>query len=137
MSFQRVVACVDLGDATVQVVRLARRVSEGTLQIATVAPERIVFHTDKGMVTRDMPGFAALEEAEFDRQERAIGLLCQDGDEGLVPVGQPVAEILKLAAEADLLVLATHGRRGVDRALLGSVAEEVLRRSPIPVLIAR
>jgi nucleotide-binding universal stress UspA family protein len=35
---------------------------------------------------------------------------------------------------ADLIVLGTHGRRGVERALVGSVAEKVVRMSPIPVL---
>jgi nucleotide-binding universal stress UspA family protein len=35
---------------------------------------------------------------------------------------------------ADLIVMGTHGRRGISRALIGSVAEGVVRRSPIPVL---
>jgi nucleotide-binding universal stress UspA family protein len=38
---------------------------------------------------------------------------------------------------ADLLVMATHGRRGVARAVLGSVAAEVARRAPVPVLLTR
>ena len=38
---------------------------------------------------------------------------------------------------ADLIVMGTHGRRGVGRALLGSVAESVLRTSPCPVLTIR
>ncbi|HVO29822.1 MAG TPA: universal stress protein [bacterium] len=37
----------------------------------------------------------------------------------------------------DLIVMGTHGRSGVRRALLGSVAEEVVRRSPVPVLTVR
>lgn len=36
--------------------------------------------------------------------------------------------------QADLIVLGTHGRRGLQRALLGSVAEKVVRSSPVPVL---
>jgi nucleotide-binding universal stress UspA family protein len=35
---------------------------------------------------------------------------------------------------ADLIVMGTHGRRGIVRALIGSVAESVVRTSPIPVL---
>lgn len=35
---------------------------------------------------------------------------------------------------AELIVMGTHGRRGISRALIGSVAEGVVRRSPIPVL---
>jgi nucleotide-binding universal stress UspA family protein len=38
---------------------------------------------------------------------------------------------------ADLVVMGTHGRRGIARALLGSVAEAVLRVSPVPVLSVR
>jgi nucleotide-binding universal stress UspA family protein len=38
---------------------------------------------------------------------------------------------------ADLIVMGTHGRRGVARALLGSVAEMIVRISPIPVLTIR
>ena len=48
-------------------------------------------------------------------------------------------EIIAAAASlhADLIVLGTHGRRGFSRAFLGSVAERVVRLSPVPVLTAR
>jgi nucleotide-binding universal stress UspA family protein len=50
--------------------------------------------------------------------------------------GEPVPEILRVAEDrhCDLIVLGTHGRRGVGRLLLGSVAEQVIRRAPCPVL---
>jgi nucleotide-binding universal stress UspA family protein len=52
--------------------------------------------------------------------------------------GAPHAELLRRAAEGfDLLVLGTHGRTGPSHALLGSVAERVVRKSPIPVLTIR
>ena len=41
------------------------------------------------------------------------------------------------AVRADLIVIGTHGRRGLSRVLLGSVAEDVLRRAPCPVLAVR
>ncbi len=41
------------------------------------------------------------------------------------------------SAGCDLIVIGTHGRRGVNRALLGSDAESVLRASPVPVLLVR
>jgi nucleotide-binding universal stress UspA family protein len=53
------------------------------------------------------------------------------------PVQHVAAAIAEAAASwpADLLVLGTHGRRGVERWLLGSVAEGVARRSTVPVLL--
>ena len=53
--------------------------------------------------------------------------------------GPPAAEILAAAAElpADLIVLGTHGRTGFRRLALGSVAEEVLRQAPCPVLTVK
>lgn len=51
----------------------------------------------------------------------------------------PAREIAQLAAdlEADLVVIGTHGRRGVSRVLLGSVAETTVRLAPCPVLVVR
>lgn len=54
-------------------------------------------------------------------------------------VGDPAEEILAAATdeEADLIVLGTHGRGGLSRALMGSVAEAVQRAAPCPVLTVR
>lgn len=54
-------------------------------------------------------------------------------------VGAPARAIVDLAAEldADLIVVGTHGRRGFRRALLGSVAEEVVRMAHCPVYCVR
>ncbi len=50
--------------------------------------------------------------------------------------GEPSAEIIRMAGEvgANLIVMGTHGRTGLGRLLLGSVAEAVLRRAPCAVL---
>jgi nucleotide-binding universal stress UspA family protein len=57
----------------------------------------------------------------------------------LMRTGDPRDLIVDTAAEvgADLIVMGTHGRRGVTRALLGSVAEGVLRHATCPVLTIR
>lgn len=56
-----------------------------------------------------------------------------------VRVGSPAREIAQLAADldADLVVVGTHGRRGVRQLLLGSVAEGVMHLAKCPVLIVR
>ncbi len=56
---------------------------------------------------------------------------------GLVVGGEPVEKIVELAAaaEADLIVISTHGAKGLEKILLGSVAERVLKRAHCPVLI--
>jgi nucleotide-binding universal stress UspA family protein len=53
--------------------------------------------------------------------------------------GDPVAQILRVAHETgcDLIVLGTHGRTGLDRLLMGSVAEQVLRLASCPVLTVK
>jgi nucleotide-binding universal stress UspA family protein len=51
--------------------------------------------------------------------------------------GDPAALILRRAADADLVVLGSHGRGGVGRLLLGSVSEAVARECPVPALIVR
>jgi nucleotide-binding universal stress UspA family protein len=51
-------------------------------------------------------------------------------------LGDAVADAAQ-AWEADLVVVGTHGRRGVGRVLLGSGAEQVIRSAPVPVLVIR
>jgi nucleotide-binding universal stress UspA family protein len=53
--------------------------------------------------------------------------------------GEPATEIIRLARElpADLVVMGTHGRTGLGRLLMGSVAEQVMRKAPCPVLTVK
>lgn len=56
-----------------------------------------------------------------------------------IEVGSPARTIVDVASEEafDHVVLGSHGREGVSRILLGSVAEDVARRSPVPVTVVR
>lgn len=56
-----------------------------------------------------------------------------------VQIGAPLTEIVNAAKDwpADLIVIGSHGRGGIRRALLGSVAEGVMRHAPCPVLVVR
>ena len=57
----------------------------------------------------------------------------------VVRVGDPATEIVEYADEegCDLVVVGTHGRGGIPRLVLGSVAERVVRHAHVPVLVAR
>jgi nucleotide-binding universal stress UspA family protein len=53
----------------------------------------------------------------------------------LVAEGDPAEEILNACLPGDLLAMTTHGRGGIKRLLLGSVAEKVIHQSTVPVLV--
>jgi len=76
-----------------------------------------------------------MQDAGINQFTAADLAIVQVQEEGAVPG----TNILSYAEEntADLIVMGTHGRRGVDRMLLGSVAEEVVRQAPCPVCTVR
>jgi len=96
---------------------------------------------DTGMAGSRIPSEAVqqdvLEQAERIVEETAAQL----GDietETVVAHGAPHEAILDRAAEGiDIIVMGTHGRTGLERYLLGSVAEKVVRLSDVPVLTVR
>lgn len=59
--------------------------------------------------------------------------------ERIVEAGKPAQTIVETARDGNIdhIVMGSHGRQGVSRLLLGSVAETVVRRSPVPVTVAR
>ena len=99
----------------------------------------------------DTSAYAALEGAGTavvdtlrDRGDEAVGAVADAvessglsrGMERVVRDGSPHRVILDYIDEADidLVVMGTHGRQGIDRYLLGSVTERIVRSSPVPVL---
>jgi nucleotide-binding universal stress UspA family protein len=105
-----------------------------------------------GMVKPDdvdeLSGMIATDE-DVQKLERAarqvVGATAEEmGDRGVETVtevrrGNPYRTILNYAGDEgiDLIVMPTHGRRGIDRYLLGSVTEKVVRTSDVPVLTVR
>ncbi|MEF8843383.1 MAG: universal stress protein [Haloarculaceae archaeon] len=75
-------------------------------------------------------------ETALDSAERAVEGV---STERHMLEGGPAREIVAYAdrSGADLVTMGTHGRGGINRILLGSVAERVVRRSPVPVLTVR
>ena len=78
-------------------------------------------------------GNEATEKVEAEAKRSDVEVEC------FVVEGHPAEEIVKLSETipADLIVMGTLGKRGLDRFLLGSVAEKVSRTSKVPVMIVR
>jgi nucleotide-binding universal stress UspA family protein len=77
-----------------------------------------------------------------DQQQRSADKLRADGYQvttHLLTGGKVARELLKLGTmrHCDLIVIATHGAGGIDRVMFGSVADQIIRHSRIPVLVIR
>jgi universal stress protein A len=101
--------------------------------IGALLPELSIALTDQMITSMRQGNAVALDKLVEPR--RAIATFGQV----LVSDGDARDAILRAAesVHADLIVIGTHGRRGLSRVLLGSVAEDILRRAPCPVLAVR
>ncbi|MFB6093159.1 MAG: universal stress protein [Haloquadratum sp.] len=95
--------------------------------------------------TERLPVPSSWESRVTDRADDVVAeaeALAADADreiETVVEVGRPDRAIVDYAADADVdhIVMGSHGREGVARLLLGSVAEHVVRRAPVSVTVVR
>lgn len=89
--------------------------------------------------------FEKLEEEIEEGAQKMMEKFCRthirdyDNYETFIVPGIPYDEIIKKAAEAaaDLIIMGTHGRTGLDHVLFGSTAEKVVRKATIPVMTIR
>jgi nucleotide-binding universal stress UspA family protein len=82
----------------------------------------------------------AMLDTRVSRIAQELGIQVPQGSvRGHGRLGDPAKTLLQMCVdyEADLLIVGTHGRRGVDRWLEGSVAEHLVRHAHCPVLVAR
>ena len=89
-----------------------------------------------------MPSFADMEGSRSKEMDELIEREVADSTikiEKSIRHGRPFVEIIQAAREldADLIVIATHGRGGFEHMLFGSTAEKVVRKAPCPVLSIR
>jgi nucleotide-binding universal stress UspA family protein len=116
---------------------------------ATGARLRIVTVEDLSLVRAEaiasagMQTFSAgFEEVARDAIARAKGAVKSAGataEFAILPVAEPAAAIVRDAEScgASLIIVGSHGRTGISRALLGSIAERVVRYAHCPVLVVR
>jgi nucleotide-binding universal stress UspA family protein len=115
---------------------LASRLGSSVLLVSVIDP-RGLWLPGGGFRQRVDQVRTARETAAQDIVERGhrdhvpISCLIWEGDPGEAIVEAAVAE------DVDLVVVGSHGRRGVDRFFMGSVSEQVVRTSPVPVVVAR
>ncbi len=84
-----------------------------------------------------------LEEKFKKEAERALERFKKIGDETGVKIetnlisGKPAEEIVKFANEDDLIVIAHHDKKAIDRFIVGSISSEVVRNAPCSVLVVK
>jgi nucleotide-binding universal stress UspA family protein len=141
--WKRICCAVDLAEpsriALLKAAELAARF-EGELVLVHVHPYPPVLPTDLLVSTPELRSaeVAAVESTLArwrDEAERVSGRPVRTA----LLAGDPATEIVGFARERgfDVLVLATHGRTGLGRLVLGSVAEKVARAAPCTVVVAR
>lgn len=134
---RRVLLPTDMSEHSARVLPLALQLAAALA--APAAPEFLPMFVElpdleleSAELAASQRAFAEVELADFLAEFPAL-----KGTPGMVRGGFPSAQILAAAHEwaADLVVLGTHGRRGIPRLFLGSVAERVLRHAPCNALV--
>jgi nucleotide-binding universal stress UspA family protein len=141
LPFQTIVVGTDFSECSGQALEMAAQLTlaapKGRLHV--VHTFELPVYPGAEFYTIDM--FTPTKQAADEQMERVIAKLKQRGidAQSVVSCG-PAWDCIVQTAEAqhaDLVVVGTHGRSGVRRALLGSVAEKVVRTSTVPVLTVR
>jgi len=137
--YERILLPTDGSDASLAATAHAgslARTAGATVHVVSVADSRNRFESPSSGLAPE-----AWREAESERAAAAIektieGLPTDVETDRTVVTGIPQDEIINLVEKtaADVVVMGTHGRSGIDRYLIGSVTERVVRRSPVPVL---
>lgn len=136
--FQRILIAVDGGPISVHAVEI------GVHLACSLGTEVAFIHAiDPGLTYS--PGLTPdqlIAEAERDAKAMIAGFKSLAPDLAaleLIRIGKPAHEILAAAKEwpASVIVIGSHGRSGISRVLMGSVAEAVMRHAPCPALVVR
>lgn len=116
---------------------LARSLAAEVALVYVVNRSKQVVNADIG-ITADESRNILLQEAEKTIEQFVRMFGGSSNVYQFTPEGLPEKEIVNMAREwgADLIVLGTHARSGIQRILTGSVAEYVIRHSRIPVMVA-
>jgi nucleotide-binding universal stress UspA family protein len=138
--FRRVLCAIDFSEHSLAALDLALKIAQrndATLYLLNVAPMPA---GEAGFQPVPMDPYPYLEKDGRKRLEKLARerIPTVVRYETLVVSGDPAELVLNAARDldADLIVIGTHGRKGLSHLVLGSVAERVVRESPTPVLTA-
>ncbi|AUX20590.1 uncharacterized protein SOCEGT47_010620 [Sorangium cellulosum] len=130
---------VDFEEASLKAIELAKDLGARLgLEVVLLHIYQLPVYTYPGLEPALMPGFHAEVSAAASRAVQQLSAQT-GGLRALLRDGDPSTEILAAADEekAAMIVMGTHGRRGLSHLFLGSVAEQVIRKSDVPVLTVR
>ena len=98
--------------------------------------EQMVYPGDWMYPPLAVTDFSTEKRAEMIKRLRALDAESGVKTQHVVRVGRAWQEVIEIARgqKADMIILATHGYTGLKHALLGSVAEKIVRHAPCPVL---
>ncbi|MBY0457277.1 MAG: universal stress protein [Gemmataceae bacterium] len=145
ITVRRILVPTDFTDCATKAVRYAAELADkfqAELILLHVVPDTVLALPDAVMPTpAPLADLDALREAGKSGLANLIGALKLErlNPRPEVRLGSPEQEIVAAAHDlkADLVCVSTHGRDGLSRVLLGSVAEQVVRHAPCPVLTVR
>ena len=144
--YQRILVPIDGSATSERALQEAIKLAAGKAQLRLVYVIEEAYPLDaEGFAFID---YAALQEAVRKTGERALAQAAEKARNSGVTAqtalleanGERVASVIDGEAlnwPADLIVIGTHGRSGLSRLLLGSVAEDVVRGASVPVLLVR
>ncbi len=143
--FERIVVALDGSDVSEAALRAGAEVAKGLgapLHLLRVADIAVTpwGPTAAAAAYAEITDEMAQETREAEQYlESLAATLRQEGRTVTTEVrsGPAVSELIEAVTPSDLLVVASHGRSGLKRLVLGSVAEEVIKNAPAPVLVAR
>lgn len=142
----RVLVATDFSDASEEAIRQAHAIAArdgAILGLCHVVPQPLPANTAVSTWVRgETPDFLEIERRARAALKLRAAELSNGGVktvEAFIESGESYVEVVKLAEAfaADLVVVGSHGRTGLARILLGSVAEKVVRHAPCAVLVAR
>jgi nucleotide-binding universal stress UspA family protein len=144
VGLMKVLVAYDFSDASLEALeqgRVEARAIGGTLAFCHVMPVMYDAEPFLSQFRQDATLDLSATEAKVRRaiEDKAHSVLGSQAAEVFVDTGIPYAEIVRRAEAwgADLVVVGSHGRSGIARVLLGSVAERVVRHAQTSVLVAR